>query len=122
MTALESRPLDTPRFALADRIARRVMGQRSVDTATREAVSLLTADADPERAERLAVRPDEPGPLVERLAVWALHRASDEAVARADQVLDSQPPAAVPDLARHPARRAADAPVGVEASLHAACC
>ncbi len=110
MTALESRPLDSPRFALADRIARRVMGQRSVDLATRQAVSLLTADADPERAERLAVRPGEPGPLVERLAVWALHRASDEAVVRADRVLDGQ----------HLAPVLADAEA--EASLQVACC
>lgn len=88
MTALASRPLDSPRFALADRIARRVMGQAPVDLATREAVSLLTASADPERAERLAVRPGEPGALVERLAVWALHRAPDAAVALADQILD----------------------------------
>lgn len=88
MTSLASRTMDSPRFALADRIARRVMGQTPVDAATREAVTVLTASADPGRAERLAVRPGEPGPLVERLAVWALHRASDEAVTRADQILD----------------------------------
>lgn len=88
MTALASRPLDSPRFALADRIARRVMGQTPVDPATREAVSLLTASADPDRAERLAIRPGEPGVLVERLAVWALHRVPDDAVALAGQILD----------------------------------
>lgn len=88
MTAPAPRTMDSPRFALADRIARRVMGQTPVDAATREAVTLLTASADPGRAERLAVRPGEPGPLVERLAVWALHRAPDDAVARADQILD----------------------------------
>lgn len=106
MTSLASRTMDSPRFALADRIARRVMGQTPVDAPTREAVTLLTASADPGRAERLAVRPGEPGPLVERLAVWALHRASDDAVARADQILDEGLPGGSDDLpgAAEPAR------------------
>jgi hypothetical protein len=81
-------PWDTTRFALADAIARRVADDREVNVATREAVTALTTSADPDRADRLAVRDGEPGPLVERLAVWALHHATDEAVVAAATILD----------------------------------
>lgn len=125
MTALAARPLDDPRLALADRIARRVMGQSAVDPATRDAVSLLTASADPDRAGRLAVRPGELGPLVERLAVWALHRAPDEAVARAEQILDGDDlaPGAAPAAHAHaPIDVIAPADAAAEAPMQPACC
>lgn len=125
MTALTPRPLDNPRLALADRIARRLIGRSRVDTATREAVTLLTASADPGRAERLAVRPGEPGPLVERLAVWALRRVPDDAVARAERILDADALLSGPEpvsgrgSTRAPAG-SADAPADAEEALQAA--
>jgi hypothetical protein len=83
--------LDRPRFALLAGIATRLAAAPSVDGSVLDAVAVLTADADPERAARLAPGPGEPPALVERLAVWALHRASDEAVATAGAVLGRLP-------------------------------
>lgn len=80
--------LDSHHFALLDRIARRLAPGTPVDEPTRRAVSLLTAAADPPRADRLAVRPGEPAVLVQRLAVWALRRVPDDAVASAAAILD----------------------------------
>ena len=59
-----------------------------VDATVRASVDVLTADAVPDRAARLAVRPTEPAVLVERLAVWAMHRASESALAEAREVLE----------------------------------
>lgn len=78
-------------FALLDRIVHR-LAQGEADEATRRAVTALTTAADPRRADRLAVRPGEPGPLVERLAVWALRRADDDAMHAAHQLLDAPRP------------------------------
>lgn len=61
---------------------------RGVDATVRASVDRLTADAVPDRAARLAVRPSEPAVLVERLAAWALHRASDAALAEARALLE----------------------------------
>ncbi|MBW3577614.1 MAG: hypothetical protein KY462_07750 [Actinobacteria bacterium] len=79
--------LDTPHFALLGRLARRMAGGHVPDE-VRRIVDVLTAAADPGRADRLAVRPGEPAILVERLAVWALRRTTEEAVADATRVLD----------------------------------
>lgn len=85
----QPRPLDDARFALLDRLWQRLHDAGPMtDEATRRAVAELTTSAAPHRADRLRPRPDEPAVLVERLAVWALHRADDEAVARAGHVLD----------------------------------
>lgn len=83
--------LDTTHFALLDQISQRLADRRHVDDLTRLAVTLLTRAADPERAERLAVHPGEASVLVERLAVWALRRAPDDAVAQAARLLDDDP-------------------------------
>ncbi len=88
MTAPAPRTMDTPHFALLDRISRRMADRRQVDDLTRLAVTLLTGAADPQRADRLAVQPGEAPALVERLAVWALRRAPDDAVAQAARILD----------------------------------
>ena len=85
--------LDTPAFALLDRLVRR-MAAEGVDDRTRRAVDLLTTAADPDRAERFAIRPAEAPALVERLTVWALRRVDDAAVTLAADVLDG---AAVPN-------------------------
>lgn len=96
--------LDQSRFSLAATVAGRVAGRRTADPVTRRAVAVLTASADPARADRLAPRPDEPAPLVERLAVWALPRASDDAVAHATCILaDPQPSGADATSAPEPA-------------------
>jgi hypothetical protein len=84
-------PLETPHFALLDRLVQRMARHDRVDARTREAVSLLTATADPRGADRLAVRAGEPPVLVERLAVWALKRVDTDAVARAAAVLEGRP-------------------------------
>ncbi len=85
--------LDHPRFALAAAVARRLAGRRVADPLTLQAVAVLTASADPARAERLRPRANEPAPLVERLMVWALPLADDDAVRRAAAVLDHGRPA-----------------------------
>lgn len=94
MTKRPPRGLDTPRFALLDRLARRLQDGAVDDTTTHAAVSLLTASADPDRADRLVVGPRDSAVLVERLAVWSLHRASDDAVGAAGRLLDATPPEA----------------------------
>ena len=93
-------------FVLLDRIVQR-LADGEVDETTRRAVTALTTAADPARADRLAVRPGEPAPLVERLAVWALRRADAEAMRAAHQLLDgtSQDPVDTP------AGRGVEAPV-----------
>ncbi len=96
MTATAPQVLDTARFDLLDRIVARLR-DGEVDDATRRAVSLLTAVADPDRARRLAVRPGEPTVLVERLAVWALRRVDDETVTAAADLLAASPPHEVED-------------------------
>lgn len=131
MSARRAHTLDDARFALADRIARRVTGSTPADPATRAAVSELTASADPGRAERLAVRAGEPGALVERLAVWALHRAADDAVVRAGRILDADGRTSVPDPATHPVHErssstgapagSADTPADADVPLPAGC-
>lgn len=83
--------LDRPRFTLASAVARRLAGRRTADPLTLEVVAVLTAAADPARADRLRPRANEPAPLVERLMTWALHRADDDAVARAIAMLDDGP-------------------------------
>lgn len=88
MTAPAPRTMDTQHFALLDEISRRMADHRQVDDLTRLVVTALTEAADPQRADRLAVQPGEAPALVERLAVWALRRAPDDAVARATRILD----------------------------------
>lgn len=87
-TPTPTHTLDTPHFALLDRLVRRMADDGHADPRTRAAVDVLTSAADPDRADRLAIRPGEAPALVERLAVWALRRAPVEAVADADAVLD----------------------------------
>lgn len=79
--------LDTPRIALLARLARRMHDGRVPDE-VRRAVDVLTSAADPVRADRLAVGPGEAAALVERLAVWALRRTTEDAVAAATGILD----------------------------------
>lgn len=81
--------LDTTRFALLDRIVRCMDRDGHATNEVRQAVDALTAAADPNRAARLAVRPGEPPVLVERLAVWALRRTTDQAVAHATRMLET---------------------------------
>lgn len=116
MTAPAARTMDTEHFALLDRISQRMADRRQVDDVTRVAVTLLTAAADPQRADRLAVQPGEPPALVERLAVWALRRAPDDAVSRAAQILDGDrvPPA-------DPAEGRAHLPMPAAATAGALC-
>ncbi len=78
---------EIPQLALLDRLARRMAGGHVPDD-VRRVVDVLTAAADPGRADLLAVRPGEPAVLIERLAVWALHRTTREAVAAATRILD----------------------------------
>lgn len=78
--------LDAPHSALLDRLAGRMLDGHVPDD-VRRAVDVLTAAADPRRADRLAVGPGEPPVVVERLAVWALRRTTDRAVATATRML-----------------------------------
>ena len=92
-------------FVLLDRIVQRLT-DGAVDEATRRAVTALTTAADPARADRLAVRPGEPAPLVERLTVWALRRTDAETMQAAHQLLD----ATSDDPVDTPAGRVAEVP------------
>lgn len=84
-----TRSLDTPDFALLHDLVTRLQTAGTPDVAVREAVDVLTAAADPERADRLAIRAGEPPVLVERLAVWALKRVPPHVAGRAAAVLDA---------------------------------
>jgi hypothetical protein len=86
--AATPRDLEPLHFRYLSALVRR-LEERGVDAAVRRSVDLLTADAVPDRATRLAIRPSEPVVLVERLAVWALHRASKSAVVDAQTALES---------------------------------
>lgn len=88
---MTTRTLDTRHFALLDDLVRRMAAHDGPDERTRAAVDVLTAAADPDRADRLAIRAGEPAPLVERLAVWALLRAPEDAVTAAAAVLAGRP-------------------------------
>lgn len=96
------RTLDTTRFALLDRIVRSMDRDGHATNEVRRAVDALTAAADPDRAVRLAVQPGEPPVLVERLAVWALRRTTDQAVAHATRMLETT---AVGEIETQPAAR-----------------
>lgn len=76
-------------FALLGTLARHLDGRRTAPASVRRSVAVLTAAADPGRAERLAPRPAEPAALVLRLATWALRQVDDEAVAAARAALGS---------------------------------
>lgn len=103
MTAAAPRTLDAPHFTLLDQIVRRLSDRPHVDDLTRLAVTVLTSAADPECADRLAVRPGEPPVLVERLAVWALRRAPDHAVSQAARILEDGAGATTTTSVRVPA-------------------
>lgn len=95
--------MDTTAFPLLSEIHRRLDGRDTAPAEVRDAVALLTAVADPERAARLRPGPGEPAVLVERLAVWALRQVGPQAVAAADAVLRRPvampaPAASVPEL------------------------
>lgn len=75
-------------FRLIGRVHALTDGQSSTTPALREAVAVLTAAAEPDRAERLRPRSGEPPALVARLAVWAARRVDDATVARASAILD----------------------------------
>lgn len=74
--------LDERRLALLDALTIHLR-HHGVDDTAAAAVRVLVHDAAVHRADRLAVRPDDAPVLVERLAAWALRRASDEAVTTA---------------------------------------
>ena len=79
--------LPTPAFPF---LAELSAGLRDRPTAPPEAlaaVTLLTASADPRRADRLRPGAGEPAALVERLAVWALHRVDAGTVLLAHELL-----------------------------------
>lgn len=85
------RVLDSTHFALLGQLLRR-MAESGLSDEVRAAVDTLTASAHPARADQLALGPHEPTVLVERLAVWALHRASGDAIALAGRLLAGDHP------------------------------
>ncbi len=89
-TPTPTHTLDTPHFALLDRLVRRMADRGHADTLTRFVVDVLTSTADPHRADRLATRATEAPAMVERLAVWALQRVDAATVARASALLDDR--------------------------------
>lgn len=86
------RVLDSTHFALLGQLIQR-MREHGLSDEVRAAVDTLTASANPARADQLAIGPNEPTVLVERLAVWALHRASEEAISSAGRLLAVNHPA-----------------------------
>ena len=85
------RVLDSMHFALLGQLVRR-LAECGLSDDVRAAVDTLTASAHPARADQLALGPNEPTVLAERLAVWALHRASDDAIALAERHLSGDAP------------------------------
>ena len=76
------------RLRLVTRVADRLSASRSADALTVRAVSVLTDDADPAKADAMRPHTGDAAPLVERLSVWAVRRAGDRAVAGAHALLD----------------------------------
>lgn len=91
-------PLPDPAFGFLAELARRLDGQPTAPADALAAVALLTATADPSRADRLHPGAGEPAALVERLAVWALHRVDADTVVLAHHLLTAD--AALAPLAR----------------------
>ncbi|MEE8600845.1 hypothetical protein [Euzebya tangerina] len=85
-------------FTLIGRIHALTDGQRVASPGLREAVAVLTAAAEPDRAERLHPRSGEPPALVARLAVWAARRVDDTTVLRASAILDQSRDTALTEL------------------------
>lgn len=79
---------DTERLRLVTRLAERLGSGRSADALTVRAVSVLTDDAAPTKADAMRPHTGDASPLVERLSVWAVRRAGDGAVAGAHALLD----------------------------------
>lgn len=89
--AATTHPLGTGHLQMLARFVERTVNDGAVADDVRRAVDVITSAAAPHRAARLAVRPGEPVPLVERLLVWGLHRTTDEALAHAMQLLTGAP-------------------------------
>lgn len=77
--ATTTRVLDERRLAVLDALTAHLR-HHGVDDALADAVRVLVRDGSVHRADRMAVRPGDAPVLVERLAAWALRRASDDAV------------------------------------------
>ena len=80
--------LDHDRLRLLDRIVRCIDERELVGEDVRRAVNTLVASAAPDRADRMLIAPGAPCVLAERLAAWALARASSDAVGEASAILD----------------------------------
>lgn len=74
-------------FRLLALLDHRCLGRRFAPPEVLEAVAVLTAAADPARAERLRPRPGEPPALIARLAVWALRQVDDRTARAALEAL-----------------------------------
>lgn len=79
--------LPDPAFPFMTQLSRQLKARSTASTEVLQAVGLLTATADPARAERLRPRAGEPPALIERLAVWALHRVDADTIVLAHQLL-----------------------------------
>ncbi|HUG86665.1 MAG TPA: hypothetical protein VMM13_19000 [Euzebya sp.] len=85
--------LPDPAFRFLSQLSSQLDGRSSAPDDVLRAVGLLTATADPGRAARLRPRAGEPPALIQRLAVWALHRVDSDTIVLAHRLL--QPPAPV---------------------------
>jgi hypothetical protein len=74
-------------FPFLTDLHRALHGRAQVSPQVLDAVGLLTATADPDRAGRLRPGPTEPAALVERLAVWALRQVDEDSVVLAHALL-----------------------------------
>lgn len=81
------RHLPTPAFPFLADLTSRLDGRATATPDVLEAVALLTATADPRRADRLRPRPGEPAALVLRLAIWALRQVDAGTVLLAHSML-----------------------------------
>jgi hypothetical protein len=82
-----SRQLPTPAFPFLADLSSRLEGRETATPDVLQAVALLTATADPERADRLRPRAGEPAALVLRLAAWALRQVDAGTVLLAHSML-----------------------------------
>ena len=80
--------LDTERLIVLDRIVRCLHERDVVAEDVRQAINTLVASAAPDRADQMTLAPGASRVLAERLAAWALARASSEGVQEAVGILD----------------------------------
>ena len=102
MPSHPSRQFETADFRLLHAVRKRLGGRPVTDAGVLDALQRLAEAYDPQRADRLRVRPGEPAALVERLAAFLLRRVPAEAVTQAQRLLDGAAATGSATAGEHP--------------------